>query len=451
MSTLKKPNNVEAERELLTACFKSENPNFTAQEVMTLVTTETVPEMYSHPHYEKIFLAMQEAVHDSGGGEINWGDVRGYIVQGSEARTTLREMMGAGKLPPITKTRCEKMVKKLSEAHQSRRVLELVHDVQKRALANDSAGAYALAMDGIFALGRDRHSSGAKPMSDYIDATKAEVTYRRNAQGIVGIKTGLAPIDNILSGLQRKHLIYIGARPGNYKSVAIGQIAYNVAMGGYRALIGSPEMSGEQYIMRLACKIVSMDFDLYNKGKYSEAQEDKIHQALEALRHDNIIINESGAQDTTSLRKDIIRFRPDVVLVDYAQLFEPTNPTGNEFRDVSRFSRELNTMKKDFNVPVVSALQLSRKVEERDDKRPIASDLRATGQLEQDADAIMMLYSPRNYAKQDEAGIWWKGKEEIDPTELHWVCAKNRHGKREDTVTYVKEGELWVRNEQDWG
>jgi replicative DNA helicase len=205
-------------------------------------------------------------------------------------------------------------------------------------------------------------------------------------------------------------------------------------------------MAAEQYIMRDACVIAGVDYDLYNKGTYTAEQEDKIQKALEHLRGKNIIINESGEQGIHTIRQDLIRYQPDVLLVDYAQLFLPSRPSYNEYKDVSMFSRELNALKKDFNIPIVAAVQLSRKVEERNPPRPIASDLRATGQLEQDADAIFMLYHAAFYAEEDDFGNFTLGGEAIDPTVLEFICAKNRHGKPVDTDMYVRDGDMWLYN-----
>lgn len=449
MGEIKRPNDVESERELLTACFKSENPNYSKEDVIKQVVTELEPSYFAHPHMELICMALMESVHDAGMGEVTWLDVRGNIPDGSQARATLKDMVsGKTEYKPVSKYRCDTMVKKLTEAHRARQILSLTESVITRAKAGAAEDAFNTLMDGVFSMSRDKNSSGAQPIFNYIDGIKEEVTYRRTTNGIVGLETGLAPLDNVFGGMQKKHLYYLGGRPGHRKSVVIGQVASFVAEKEKRALICSPEMAAEQYIMRLACKICNMDYDLYNLGNYSEKQEKAVHDALEALRNRNIIINEAGMQDTNSIRKDLMRFKPDILLVDYAQLFNPSRPSYNEYKDLSLFSRELNAMKKDFNIPILAAVQLSRKVEEREIKRPIPSDIRATGQFEQDADGIFMLYSAREYATQDELGIWRLGDDEIDPTELEFVCAKNRHGKRVDVMTYVHEGEMWISNDR---
>lgn len=446
MAQIQRPNEVDGERELLTACFRSENPNFDKEDVIKYTLSGLDANYFAHPWYQKIFVALQEAVADAGKGEVSWADVRGYVDKESHSRTVLKEMATATDVAPTTPKRIERIIHSLQVAYQNRRVAYLAKQVEGRAVVNDST-AIDVMMDGLYEITRNRFTAGAQPISHYIDAVKEEVTYRRNNTGVVGIPTGMTPLDGVIGGLQKKMLVYLGARPGMRKSVAIGEIAYNVAdKANKRALVCSPEMAAEQYIMRDACVIAGVDYDLYNKGTYNSEQEKKIQNALELLRGKNIIINESGEQSTHSLRQDLIRYQPDVLLVDYAQLFLPSRPSYNEYKDVSMFSRELNALKKDFNIPIVAAVQLSRKVEERNPPRPVASDLRATGQLEQDADAIFMLYHAAFYAEVDDFGNYTLAGDTIDPTVLEFICAKNRHGKPTDTDMYVKEGDMWLFN-----
>jgi replicative DNA helicase len=446
VAQIQRPNEVDGERELLTACFRSENPNFNKEDVIKHTLSGLDANHFAHPWYQKIYVALQEAVADAGKGEVSWSDVRGYIDKDSQSRIVLKEMATETNVLPVTPNRVNRVIGNIQTAYQNRRVATLAKEVEGRALVNDSTAIDTM-MDGLYEITRNRFTAGAQPISHYIDAVKEEVTYRRNNTGVVGLPTGMTPFDDVIGGLQKKMLIYLGARPGMRKSVAIGEIAYNVAEVDKRALVCSPEMAAEQYIMRDACVIAGVDYDLYNKGTYTAQQEKKIQKALELLRGKNIIINEAGEQGIHSIRQDLIRYQPDVLLVDYAQLFLPSRPSYNEYKDVSMFSRELNALKKDFNIPIVAAVQLSRKVEERNPPRPVASDLRATGQLEQDADAIFMLYHAAFYADVDDFGNYSLGGETIDPTVLEFICAKNRHGKPIDTDMYVKEGDMWLYNE----
>jgi replicative DNA helicase len=457
LADLQKPYALDTEREVLTACFKGGSINFSREDIVTHVISSMEPETYEHPHHKKIFVAMAEAVRDAGNAEVEWGDVRDLIDSESQARKTLRDIVTDETTPPTSKKWLERNVEKLNDLQKCRTMYLAQKNIERKALAGDIS-AYQDWMDAMFTLGRDRFQTGAQPIGHYIDDIHEEVKQRRNNKGIVGLETGIYPLDHVFGGLQNKKLYYVGGRPGMMKSVVCGQVASSVAERGHRVILASPEMSAEDYTMRLACKMADIDFNHYNRGSYTEAQEKLLHEALELLRNKNIIINESGLQNIGTLRQDVIRFQPSLLILDYGQLFEPSRPKYNDFSDLTMFSKELNAMKKDFGIPILSALQLSRKVEERpiNQRRPIKSDLRATGQFEQDADGIMMLYREREYSTQDEAGIWWiedsraeGGQREADPETLEFVCAKNRHGSQEDIVTYVKEGELFIRNERE--
>jgi replicative DNA helicase len=442
---------LETEKELLTACLKEGGASFTKEDVIREVTATLEPDYFVHDHFKKIYAGLQVAVAEAGMNEVQWSDVRQHIHPESVARQTLHDMVTDVKLPPITKSWVERSIRTLGDMYKCRRILQAQKDVELAALNGEADRAFDDLMEAVFALGRDRFHTGAQPWDYYIDEIHKNISERRNNKGIVGLETGLAPFDKVFGGLQKSHLYYLGGRPGMRKSVVCGQVAWKVVNDGKRVLLASPEMSAEQYTMRLACYMTGLDFDQYNLGKYTEDEERQLHDVVDIYRHKNLIINQSGEQGTHSLRQDIIRFRPDLVILDYSQLFSPSRPKFSEYTDLSMLSKELNTLKKDFKIPILAAVQLSRKVEEREDKRPIKSDIRSTGQFEQDADGIFMLYSDREYADHEEGtNIWRIGDREIDPETLEFVCAKNRNGSTRDVTCYVREGEMFIQNERTW-
>lgn len=456
--TVLKPNAIESERELLTACFRGAGGSYDRGKIVTDVITKLSPEEFAHAHYRKIVVALMEVVKDTSIPEVEWGDVRGQIHPESQARKALADMLSSQELPPISKTWVNKHIEKINNMSKARSINAVMDQVRTKAMAGDSERAFDELVEGIFSIGRDRFQTGAKPLTEYLPDIHEEIKQRRLNDGIVGLETGLDPFDYGTGGLQKKHLYYVGGRPGSMKSVVCGQVACNVAGNGHKVLLASPEMSAEQYTMRLACRMADIDYGDYNKGQYGEQQEKVLHEAVEALTHKNIIINEGGVQSTSTLRQDIMQFQPELLVIDYSQLFDPTNPKYNEYSDVTMFSKELNSLKKDFGIAILAAIQLSRKVEERDDKRPIKSDVRSSGQIEQDADVIYMLYREKEYANKDELGIYRMEKKddegkkrmtEIDPNKLEWVAAKNRHMNPEDYASYTKDGQLWLYNERN--
>jgi replicative DNA helicase len=438
MSELETPNALEAEREILAAALTATG-SFPREDVQKLAIGTLTPEHMVHPHYQKIYVAMTEAVQD-GRGTVEWADVRGYIDSKSAARETLRDIVTNTQLPPV-----------------GRKLARLSKSVQTTALAGNSDAAFDRLAEGLFELTRDRFDHGAAPIADYLPEMLEDIRRRRESEGgVVGYRTGLDPIDNVFKGIQRKNLYFLAARPGHGKSMVIGQVFYNLAKRypDLPILLATTEMSAHQYLSRIAASKIGLNYDRYTAGDFDDNTQKRLEAFVQDIsKNTKIIVNQDGIQSTQSLRQDIIRFQPVVLLVDYAQEFYPSQPVNKEYADVTMFARELNAMKKQYNIGILSALQLSRKVEERDDKRPRGDDLRATGWLEQLADGIMGLYRPKEYAAQevqydevteylDESG------KQIDTELLQWICMKNRHGKKRNVDTYVADGSMLVRNER---
>jgi replicative DNA helicase len=417
---------------------------------------ETGPQYYAHPHYNKIYVAMQEAAFDGGGADVDWGDVRARIPQESVAREVLSSLVTDPKTPPISDRFLNQRIEKLYNAYRSRELKALAREVSGLAEGNYSEQAYNLLSDGLISMAEGRENQGAKYINEFIPDILQEIDDRRNAPGgIIGLRTDMRPIDLVWKGLEKRKLYFIGARPGNGKSVAIGQVAFNV-LNNYpekRILLASTEMDAGQYITRLAATIAGLDYDKYYGGDYDEAAAEKMKTIVRALEDKRLIVNDGGGQDTHSLRQDVIVTKPDLLLIDYAQEFYPSKPKYQEYADVTMFIRELNAMKKQFPMAILTALQLSRKVEERDNKRPIASDLRATGWLEQVADGIMMLYNAKKYAdSKDESfnpTIYYdEDGNVIDNQTIEWVCAKNKNGAPRDVDMFWPDGSMMMYNER---
>ena len=454
--TIPTPNETESERELLAAAFKGGGPTFDQEEVIKELIGNLMPEHFAHPHYNKIYVALQEAVMDAGKGEVNWGDVRQRIPQESVAREALKALVTDPSIPPVNERFVETRVNKLSNAYRSRELKRLTFEVGSLAEQGYSKQAYDLLSDGLISLAEDRFSGGAHYINEYIPEILSEIDTRRTAPGgIVGLRTNMKPIDLVWKGLEPKKLYFIGARPGHGKSVAIGQVVYNVSQiyKDKRILLASTEMDASQYVTRLACSIVGLDYDKFSGGEYDEATAEMLKDIVQALDDARIIVNESGGQDTHSLRQDLIRFQPDLLLIDYAQEFYPTKPSYNEYKDVSMFVRELNALKKQFKVSILCALQLSREVEKRDNKRPVASDLRGSGWLEQAADGIFMLYPEKKYAaskdQYDSRTVYYdEDGNVLDSQMVEWVCAKSRQGNPKDVPMFWPDGSMMMYNER---
>lgn len=447
------PQDTEAERDLLVSCLAGSTGTWTRDDAMKMVLTELYPNHFFHPHYKKIFVGLQEAMRDSSGETLSWTDVRDRIHPESVARDMVRDMATSGGGVPINQRRIKRLIQRVDKTYRSRVIYEAVNNVSSKALSGDSDGAFTDLMDLVFSMGRERTQSSAKYIREYLAEVLEEVATRRmKTGGVVGLRTNIKAIDTVWKGLQPENFYLIGGRPGMGKSVVAGQIAYELGKQGIKVLLQTPEMSPRQYITRIACAAAGLDYEKYNGGNYDEYEARLVAEKVEELRELPIIIDGSANPTTQNIRENIIFFQPMVVVVDYLQQVQPARRSENEYFNVTNTSQELNALKKDFGIPIVAAVQLSREVEKREDKEPIPSDLRATGQLEQDADGIFMLYRPVEYAEQDESGNYFittgEGRNQqrniVDPELMKFICAKNRHGRRRDVNSYLRDGEMMV-------
>jgi replicative DNA helicase len=445
------PCDLEAEREILVRCLAESGER---EEIISTALAELSPQHFANPHHAYIFAGLQEAVRDAGEGVVDWTEVRDLLDAKSQARNTLRELV---RHPAHTRRTPRKLVGRLNDAYRGREVLNLLEHVKPMALAMRTEEAFDALLDGVFTLGRDRFSAGARHVSEFIPGFLEELELRRTAGGMAGLKTGLKVFDRVFGGMQQEKLYVLGGLPGNYKTAVANQAAMNVARQDKRALIQTPEMSGTRLVSRWACTVANVSPDKYNTGTFTADEERRLREAADHIRARNIIIDPSGHVNTVDIRKNLIRFRPDFLVVDYLGLVDPPRKQYNEYRDTTEACKEINAMKKDFALPILLLSQLSREVERRWDKRPISSDLRNSGQIEADADGIILNYYAKRYARPYEVGrdgtewrIYKSDDDEdysvVDPEVLEFLVPKNRDGDAYDVKARVKPDSMWIED-----
>ena len=233
-----------------------------------------------------------------------------------------------------------------------------------------------------------------------------------------GIKTGLVDMDKILGGFQNSDLIILAARPSMGKTALSLEITRRIAKAGTGVAFFSLEMSAEQICERLLSRVSEIDFGKIRRGELSEDKKNegfaKIGEAIGNLAEYPIWIDDSASLNILELRSKARRLKArqniGLIIVDYLQLMSGKNERayqGNRTQEVSDISRSLKILAKELNVPIIALSQLSRSVESRDDKRPMLSDLRESGSIEQDADIVLFIYRDAfynrdKYAKMDE-------------------------------------------------
>jgi replicative DNA helicase len=238
-------------------------------------------------------------------------------------------------------------------------------------------------------------------LSDYYDRIDE---LAKRPEEIFGVPTGFIDLDRMLTGMQQSDLLIIAGRPGQGKSGFLLSAAKNAALLHKKHVaIFSLEMSNEQVVQRLLAQETGIDSQRLRNGKLQENEWPLLTQAIEVLGDTHIFLDDTPAITPLALRTKCRRlhmeFGLDLVILDYIQLMGGDNRTENRVQEVSYISRNLKILARELNVPVLAAAQLSRAVEQRTDKRPVLSDLRESGSLEQDADVVMFIYRPDQYEK----------------------------------------------------
>ena len=239
-----------------------------------------------------------------------------------------------------------------------------------------------------------------------------------------GQPTGFSALDKVLVGMGPGDLILVGARPGMGKTSFTMNIATKVALQSKKTVcVFSLEMSAEQLVSRMLSSEALVDSYAIRSGNLSNEDWEKIARASSVLSECDILIDDTAGISATGMRAKLRRVKNlGLIVIDYLQLMQSDNTKKNDSRvnDVADISRNLKLMAKDLKVPVICCAQLSRGPESRTDKRPMLSDLRDSGAIEQDADIVMFLYRDEYYDTAEKNG-------DIQNT-AEIIVAKNRHG-----------------------
>ena len=269
--------------------------------------------------------------------------------------------------------------------------------------------------------------------SDYVamnellaDAFDRIEELRENKGALRGLKTGFRDLDKKTAGLQKGDLIIIGARPAMGKTTFAQNLAYNIAsINNKGVLFFSMEMAANEIIDRMISDVSGVNNWNIRTGNLSDEEFQKIGDAMAEMDELPMYIDDTSSMTIMELRNKARRAMHDhdigIVIVDYLQLIQGSDRyKGNRVQEVTEISRGLKILARELHIPVVALAQLSRQVTGRDDPRPVLSDIRESGSIEQDADLVMFLHRPDYYKQNDD------NYEETHITEL--IVAKHRHG-----------------------
>jgi len=297
----------------------------------------------------------------------------------------------------------------------------------------------------IFGIGQRSLKQTFVPIKDILGETFERIDQlSKNRGSLRGIPTGFKQLDNKLAGFQRSDLIILAARPAMGKSSMALDIARNVAV--FHNLpvgIFSLEMSKDQIVDRLISSQANIDLWRLRTGRLNDNGDDndfsRIQRAMGTLSEAPIYIDDIGTTNILQMRAMTRRLQSEIglglIIVDYLQLMETTNKYATPLQQVTENSRALKSLAKELNIPVLVVSQLSRKVEERTPHRPMLSDLRESGAIEQDADVVLFIYRDDKYNENS-----------LEKNVAEIIVAKHRNGPTGMVKLYFDEQRVSFRN-----
>lgn len=285
----------------------------------------------------------------------------------------------------------------------------------------------------IFGVSGEQVSRDLRPIRQILDQYYDRVEYLHQHRGeIIGIPTGLSDLDKLLGGLQRSDVIILAGRPGMGKTSLALSIALQAARRYQkRVAVFSLEMSDEQLVQRLVSAETGIDSQRLRLGDIKDNEWPTFIQATKLLSNTSIFIDDTAAISVMQLRAKARRlhaeFGLDLLVVDYLQLMQGDSHSENRQQEISYISRSVKALARELNIPILALSQLSRQVESRHDKRPMLSDLRESGSIEQDADVVMFVYRDDVYNPDTEY-----------PNIAEIIVAKHRSGPTGIFSVYFK-------------
>jgi replicative DNA helicase len=315
-----------------------------------------------------------------------------------------------------------------------RRLAQAARDIQK--LASSETGTLEEILDEserkIFNLAEKKRVGELVPVKDLLDRTLELIEkMQQNTSGVTGVPTGYVDLDLQLTGLHGGELLILAARPGVGKTSFAMNIATHVALKEQRAAaIFSLEMPAEQLLMRLLASAARVDMKkLRSGGRLSIADQERYQETAASLFNAPLYIDDTGSLSPFDLRSKARRLKQNdpslgLIIVDYLQLMHSKGAESRQL-EIGEISRSLKQLAKELDVPIIALSQLSRKVEERKDGKPMLSDLRESGSIEQDADVVMFIHREARES-EGEGGEGDGGGRR--PIEVELVVAKQRNG-----------------------
>ena len=434
------PNNIEAEQSVIGSILLS---NDIFDEVTLIITSKN----FYDPIHRKIFGALEKLIYsgllanpitlknyfEKEKDELN---IPEYLVKITKFSTSSRQALEYSKL--VFDLYVKRELIKISN--------EMIDEAKQNDLGNDGQKIIESYEKSLFDLAEK--GSFSSSLIKFDEAMRQTIEMASNAykneEGIVGVPTGLRDLDDRLGGLHKSDLVIIAGRPSMGKTALATNIAFNAAKKiqemGEKSSVAffSLEMSSEQLSTRILAEQSRIKSNDIRRGKISEEQFDKFIETSKDISELPLYIDETPAITIAALSNRARRIKRlyglDMVVIDYIQLMRASNSNNGRVQEISEITQGLKALAKELAVPVLALSQLSRAVEQRDDKKPQLSDLRESGSIEQDADVVMFVYREAYYLQGKEPRpatvehAEWQAKMNEVSHLAELIIQKQRHG-----------------------
>ena len=396
------PNNLEAEESVLGACFLSKY-------ALQKATESLLPESFYSEKNAKIFTAMMDLAEEKT--PIDLTTITSHLKKKNE----LNEVGGVEYLTEIlnfvpTASNVDYYIQNVEETAILRRLIETANDIATEGYRTDETVNEILdsSEKKILSIVKNRKSSEFRSIKDVLLKTQSDLErLSENKSEITGLATGWYDLDKLTTGLHPNEFIIIAARPAMGKTAFALNLATHAAMTQDKSVaVFNLEMSAEQLAMRILSSLGQLEGFKLRTGNLMNNDWKRINEAVSQLSNTNLVIDDTPGITIGEIRAKCRRLASSekglsLVIIDYLQLISGGKNYGaNRQQEVSDISRSLKTLAMELNVPIIALSQLSRSVEGREDKRPLMSDLRESGSIEQDADIVAFLYRDDYYNKE---------------------------------------------------
>lgn len=416
------PQSVEAEEAVLGALLV--NPNSITRVIETLR-----PQHFYKPSHREIFEGIMELFNKNE--PIDIVTVSEHLrdkdkLEKAGGRSYINDLA----LAVVTTANIEYYAKIIADKSLLRELINAGTEIV--SLAYEDEGATGTTLDNaeklIFDIAQKKSSSDLIPVKDLVLTSYEQIEYRyNNKDEMLGVPSGFYDLDNMTSGFQKSDLVILAARPSMGKTAFCLNMAQNAAVKKkIPVAMFSLEMSKEQLVQRMLCSQAELDSNRLRTGHMQSEDWGKLTSAMGDLADAPIFIDDTPAVNVLDIRAKCRRLCMEhgnlgMIIIDYLQLMEGTGKSRGSLdrvQEISGISRGLKNLARELKVPVIALSQLSRAVESRQIKKPMLSDLRESGSIEQDADIVMFIYRDEYYNPEN---VESKGKAEI-------IVAKQRNG-----------------------